>query len=160
MRRFLLFSLFALPGIFQGQAVSVSALRDGAAQVTLANGRKARIPKEPGQTGITETRTAPDGTVGWLAEYRVEAVSYPIAGTLIVWRAGKIIQRFSTGQSFYSWTFYAGGKQVAYHTGPLHGELKSHCELHDTGNGRLIAMWDGDLGTENDRPAWTKQLSH
>jgi hypothetical protein len=87
-------------------------------------------------------------------------VSDPIAGTLIVWRAGKIIQRFSTEQSFYSWTFNGEGKQVAYHVGALHGETKSHCELHDARSGRLIAMWDGDLEPGNNRPAWTKGLSH
>ena len=144
----------------QGRQVTVSAGQDGAAQIRLANGIKTTIQKEPGQTGIRDARTASDGTVGWLAEYRVEAVADPVAGTLILWRAGKIIRRFSTEQSFYSWTFYADGKQVAYHVGPLHGELKSHCELHDARSGLLIAMWDGDLEPENNRPAWTKGLSH
>ncbi len=64
-------------------------------QVPEGSSLLAAVPKEPGQTGIREVRTAPDGTVAWLAEYRVEAMSYPIAGTLIVWRAGKTIQRFS-----------------------------------------------------------------
>jgi hypothetical protein len=72
----------------EGQSVTVSAELDGAAQITLANGKKTTIPKEPGQTGIREARIAPDGTVGWLAEYRVEGVGDPIAGTLIIWRAG------------------------------------------------------------------------
>jgi hypothetical protein len=160
MCRLLIVVLFTLPGMSQDQAVTVSARPDGAAQITLADGKKATIPKEPGQTGISEIRVAPDGTVGWLAEYRVEAVGDPIAGTLIVWRAGKMIQRFSTQQSFYSWTFNGEGKQVAYHVGPLHGETKSHCELHDARSGRLIAMWDGDLEPGNNRPAWTKGLSH
>jgi hypothetical protein len=158
MCRLLVLLLFTLPGI--SQAVTVSAGQDGAAQIRLANGKTTMIPKEPGQTGIREARTASDGTVGWLAEYRVEAVADPIAGTLIIWRAGKIIRRFPTGQSFYSWTFYADGKQAAYHVGPLHGELKSHCELHDVRSGRLIAVWDGDLETGNNRPAWTKELTH
>jgi hypothetical protein len=160
MNRLLILLLFALPGMPEGQPVTVSAGQDGAMQITLANGKQVTIPKEPGQTGIREARIAPDGTVGWLAEYSVEAVSYPIAGTLIIWRAGKIIRRFSAQQSFYSWTFYAEGKQVAYHVGPLHGELKSHCELRDTRSGRLIAVWDGDLEPGNNRPPWTRGLSH
>src|SRR6185369_6226036 len=106
-------------GLSKDRAVSVSAGRDGAAEITFAHGGKTTIRKEPGQVGIRESRIAPDGTVGWLAEYRVENVSYPIAGTLLLWRAGKIIRRFPTEQSFYSWTFYAQGKQVAYHVGPL-----------------------------------------
>jgi len=133
--------------------VAVSAGPDGAAQITLANGRKSTIQKEPSQVGISEPNTAADGTVGWLVEYKVEGLSYPVAGTLIIWRAGKTIRRFTTEESFYSWTFYAQGKQVAYHVGPLHGELKSHCELHEVTNGRPIATWDGDLESESNRPA-------
>jgi hypothetical protein len=130
------------------------------ARITLANGKQITIRKEPGQTGIREPRTAPDGTAGWLAEYQVENVPDPVAGTLVVWRGGKIIHRFSTQQSFWSWTFVAEGRQVAYHVGPLHGELQSHCELHDARTGRLIAMWDGDLESATARPPWTKNLTH
>ena len=98
--------------------------------------------------------------MGWLAEYMVEGVSYPIAETLVIWRAGKIIRRFPGEQTFYGWTFYAQGKQVAYHDGPRHGELKPHCELHDATSGRLIAAWDGDLESGSNQPDWTKGLSH
>jgi hypothetical protein len=157
---FLLSVLLVDTGMSQDQAVAVFAGRDGAAQITLANGEKITIQKEPGQVGVGESHIAPDGTVGWLAEYQVDGVSYPIAGTLILWRAGKTIRRFPTEQSFYSWSFCAQGKQVAYHVGPLHGELNSHCELHDATSGRVIAVWDGDLESGNDRPAWTKGLSH
>ena len=155
---FLLSVLFVDTGMCQDQAVAVSAGRDGTAQITLANGEKITIQKEPGQVGVGESHIAPDGTVGWLAEYRVRGVSYPVAGMLIIWRAGKTIRRFPTEQSFYSWIFQ--GKQVAYHVGPLHGELKSHCELHDATSGRVIAVWDGDLESGSNRPDWTKGLSH
>ena len=147
-------------GMSQGRAVVISAEPDGTAQITLANGEKTKIQKEPGQVRISEPKKASDGTVGWLAEYNVDGVSYPIPLTLIIWRAGKTIRRFTTEQSFYSWTFFAEGKQVAYHVGPIHGELHSHCELHDTTNGRLMAMWDGDLQSGSNRPDWTKGLSH
>ena len=90
---FLLSVLLADTGMSQDQAVAVSAGQDGTAQITLANGEKIAIPKEPGQVGISESHIGPDGTVGWLAEYKVEGVSYPIAGTLIIWRAGKNIER-------------------------------------------------------------------
>ena len=157
---FLLSVLLADTGMSQDQAVAVSAGRDGSAQITLAKGKKITIQKEPGQVGIGESRIAPDGTVGWLAEYMVEGVSYPIAETLVIWRAGKIIRRFPGEQTFYGWTFYAQGKQVAYHDGPRHGELKPHCELHDATSGRLIAAWDGDLESGSNQPDWTKGLSH
>jgi hypothetical protein len=155
--------LNALPpnvGMSQGQAVAVSAGKDGAADITLADGKKITVQKEPDQVGISEAQIAPDGTVGWLAEISVEGVSYPIDGTLILWRAGKTIRRFGAEITFWSWTFYAQGKQVAYHVGPLHGESKSHCELHDAESGRLIAQWDGDLDSGSNRPAWTKGLNH
>jgi hypothetical protein len=122
-------------------AAAVSSGRGGTAEITLANGEKMTIQKEPGQVGVSEPQKAPDGSVGWLAEYKVEGVSYPIAGTLIIWRAGRTIRRFPTEQSFYSRTFYSQDKQVAYHVGPIHSELKSHCELHDVTSGRLIAAW-------------------
>jgi hypothetical protein len=147
-------------GMSQGQAAAVTAGPDGAARIALANGQKATVRKERGQVSISEPQIAPDGTVGWLVEYSVDGLSYPVAGTLIVWRAGKTIRRFPAGQSFYSWAFYAQGKQVAYHDGPLHGESKSHCELHDAESGRMIAVWDGDLESDGKRPAWTKGLSH
>jgi hypothetical protein len=157
---FLLSLILVDTGVCQDQAVAVSAGPDGSARIALTNGEKITIQKEPGQVAVGESHIAPDGTAGWLAEYRLAGVSYPIAGTLILWRAGKTLRRFPTEQSFYSWTFYARGKQVAYHVGPLHGELKSHCELHDATSGRLIAEWDGDLESGTDSPGWTKGLSH
>jgi hypothetical protein len=153
-------TLFASLGRSQGQAVAVLPGPDGAAQITLSGGRTVRIPKERGQVGISDAQVASGGGVGWFAEYSVDGVSYPIAGTLVIWRAGKIIRRFQTEQTFYSWAFYAQGKQVAYHAGPLHGEQKSHCELRDVASGRKIAGWDGDLDSETTRPAWTQDLNH
>lgn len=158
---FLLVSaLFPACGPSLGQAVALSAAPDGTAQIRLSSGHSIAIPKERGQVGISNGQIAPDGTAGWLAEFSVAGVSYPIAGRLILWRAGKIIQRFQTEQSFYSWTFYARGNQVAYHVGSLHGEVKSHCELRDVASGRLIAEWDGDLASDSNRPGWTDGLTH
>jgi hypothetical protein len=147
-------------GICQGRPVAGSARADGAAQITFADGKTTTIPKEPGQVGINEAQIASDGTVGWLVEYVVDGVPYPIAEKLIVWRAGTVIRRLSSEQVFYSWTVYASGQQVAYHDGPLHVESESHCELHDAESGRLIAHWDGDLESKSNRPAWTQGLSH
>jgi hypothetical protein len=117
------------------------------------------VPKEKGQVGISEAQVAADGTAGWLVEYNVDTVSNPISGMLVLWRDGKVIQRFQSEQVFYSWAFYAGGKQVAYHDGPLHGETASHCELHDVTTGRVIDKWDGDLDADS-KPAWTAGLNH
>jgi hypothetical protein len=153
-------TVFASRGLSWGRAVSVSSGPDGTAQITLGGGRILTIPKERGQVGISDAQIASDGAVGWLADYSVDGVSYPIAGTLVVWRAGKPIRRFRTDQTFYSWAFYAQGKQVAYHTGPLHGEQKSHCELRDVASGRKINVWAGDLDSGTSRPIWTEGLNH
>ena len=69
-------------------------------------------------------------------------------------------QRFEDGPVLWSWSFVAGSAQVAYHTGPLHGEETSHCELHAVESGRLISMWEGDLDSDAKRPAWAKGLDH
>jgi len=164
VRNFLLILLFTalLPFAAWTQlaVVAVSANENGAAQITFSDGSKTAVPKDPGQVSITDALIAPDGSVGWLAEFSVDGVGYPVAQELILWQAGKPIRRFSDDQFFYSWTFYAQGKQVAYHVGPLHGESKSHCELHDVASGHLVAQWDGDLDTRDNRPAWTLGLSH
>jgi len=152
--------LFPHATAFQSESVRVSAGPDGAAQIALASGKKLTVPKERGQVGISEPQAATDGrTVGWLVDYD-DGVGYPVPGTLIVWRAGKIIGRFRTDQTFYSWAFVAGGKQVAYHVGPLHGEQASHCELHDAESRRQLAAWDGDLDSDAKRPDWTQGLNH
>jgi hypothetical protein len=147
-------------GLSQDKAVGVSPGPDGTARITLASGRTIAIPNERGQVGISDAQIASDGAAGWFVEYNVDGVSYPIAGTLVIWRAGKITRRFHATQTFYSWAFYAQGRQVAYHIGPLHGEQKSHCELRDIGSGRKIAVWDGDLDAGKSRPVWTGGLNH
>jgi len=84
---FLLSVFLADTGTSQEEAAAVSSERDGTAQITLADGEKLTIQKEPGQVGVREPKKAPNGSVGWLAEYKVEGVSYPVAGTLIIWRS-------------------------------------------------------------------------
>ena len=156
---FLLAWLIMVAGVpGQGSRPSISA-RSSAAEITLPDGRRFVVPKEKGQVAISEAQVAADGTAGWLVEYNADGVSYPISGMLVLWRAGKIVQRFQSEQVFYSWSFYDGGKQVAYHDGPLHGETASHCELHDVATGRVIDKWDGDLEGDT-KPGWAAGLKH
>jgi hypothetical protein len=133
---------------------------DATARITLPNGHVIRVPREPGQVGISDPQTASDhSTVGWLVEYSIDGLNYPISGTLVAWRDGQVRRRFGTAQAFYSWAFYSRGTQVAFHTGPTHGEQTSHCELHDIKTGRAVAKWDGDLQSSN-KPDWVAGLSH
>jgi hypothetical protein len=145
----------------QPAQLSVSADSTGAARVTTPTGSKT-VRKRFGQVGIEDAQTAGDGrTAGWLVMYEMpRVVSYPISGTLVVWRGGAVIRRFRTEQIFWSWAFVADGKHVAYHTGPLHGERTSHCELRNVSNGRLVAQWSGDLDDSIRRPEWTAGLDH
>jgi hypothetical protein len=123
------------------------------------------IRHKPGQVGIAEPKIAHDHrTVGWLLlfpnpdnspAYRLE----DIPAALVIWRDGNVVQRFDTGPTFWDWSFVNDGQQVAFHTGPLHGEAVSHCELRDVNTGRLLSSWEGNL-RKQDRPEWTKSLSY
>ena len=156
----LLLALAPLTSAAQPGPVTVTPDAHGAALITLPNGKITRVPKERGQVGISDPQSAADDrTVGWLVDYGVEGFSYPVAETLVIWRDGKVRRRFGTDQLFYSWAFHSRGEQVAFHTGPGHGEQKSHCELHDIKTGRKVAEWDGDLESR-DKPEWVAGLKH
>ena len=127
--------------------------------------KEAVIRPKPDQAGIDQVKIADDHrTAGWLILfpdpnnspiYR----SSDIPQSLVIWRNGKIVRTFEPEQTFWSWSFVDGGDRVAYHSGPLHGERSSHCELREVSTGRLLASWDGDLD-QADRPGWTKSLDH
>jgi len=150
------------PLVASGELRPVSVTPDsvGAAMITFAHRRVTHVSKERGQIGISDALMASDGrSAGWLVDYRVEGVSDGVAETLVIWRDGKVIRRFRTEQAFYSWAFRSKGAQVAFHTGPLHGEQTSYCELHDVKTGRRLAVWDGNLESAN-KPTWVAGLKH
>lgn len=127
--------------------------------VTYKDGEDVSVAGEQNQVAIDSVEISQDGrTVGWLALDRDPDSSEPFAGILVLLRDGKIVQKFNTEQTFWSWSFYEDGTQVAYHVGPMHGDAR-HFELHDIKSGRLIASWDGDLNAAK-RPAWTKGLQY
>ena len=140
--------------------VSVTPDSNGAAMITFAHRRVTHVPKERGQTGIHEAVMAADGhSAGWFVDYHVQGVTDGVPETLVIWRDGKVIRRFKTEQAYYSWAFLSKGARVAYHTGPLHGEQSSHCELREVKTGRLLAEWSGDLESSR-KPAWVAALRH
>ena len=153
-------ALFAFPMSGQDTVLRVYADQRQQTHVVLTNGKKTVVPGERGQVGIESIQIAKDGrTAGWLVLYDNPDGGPPFAGTLVVWQSGLGIQRFQADQTFWSWTFYASGVQVAYHVGPTHGEDTSHCELHDVKGGRQLASWDGDFNDAH-RPPWTRGLEH
>jgi hypothetical protein len=143
----------------QNAIVRVFADQKNQVHVVYQNGQNAAVAGETEQVGIDSVKIAKDGqTAGWLVLYTDPDSSTPFAGTLVLWRNGRIAQSFEAEQTFWSWSFYANTTQVAYHVGPTHGEAP-HCELHEIESGRLLASWDGDLDNAK-RPAWTKGLEH
>ena len=143
----------------QTAIVRVSADGKNRIHIAHSDGRTATLAGEVGQVGIDSARISKDGQIaGWLALYPDPDSSSPFAGTLVLWRGGKVIRRFEADQTFWSWNYFADGAQVAYHVGPTHGAAP-HCELYDIESGRLLASWDGDLDDAN-RPQWTSGLDH
>jgi len=153
--------VFSAQHVFAQDTVArVYADRKNQVHVVSTNGKDTLVAPEPGQIGTDSAQTAEDRkTVGWLVQYKDPDGGAPLAGTLVIWRAGKVIRRFQVDQTFWSWAFYAKSAQVAWHDGPTHGETNSHCELHDINSGRLLSTWDGDLEDAN-RPPWTEVLTH
>lgn len=98
-------------------------------------------------------------TRGWLILSPNPAGTSPVATQLRITRDGRAVRTFTTEQVFWSWGFEPGSKRLAFHTGPVHGEAFSHCELHDIATGKLIESWDGDLQSPT-RPTWTRVLDH
>ena len=151
--------LFTAPMSGQDAILRVYADQKQQTHVVLKNGKTMVVAGERGQVGIDSIQITEDGqTAGWLVLYPDPDSSSPFAGTLVLWRSGKVVRRFEADQTFWSWAFYANAQQVAYHVGPTHGAAP-HCELHDIESGRLLASWDGELDDAN-RPAWTKGLEH
>ena len=143
----------------QSAIVRVFADQKNQVHVLYKDGQDVAVAGEQDQVGIDSVKISQDGrTAGWLVLYRDPDSSQPFAGILVLLRDGKIVQKFKTEQTFWSWSFHQGGTQVAYHIGPTHGDAR-YCELHEIKSGRLIASWDGNLNDAK-RPAWTKGLEH
>jgi hypothetical protein len=132
----------------------------GALHVVTANGQDIAVPKEKGQIGAEEIKITDDHqTLGWIVVYPNPGPDRSwekLYGELVLWRNGRVMRRFSTEQVFWSWGFWQDGKQIAFHTGPLHGA--GRFELHDLETGRLVAaVNEEDTQT---LPGWAESLDH
>ncbi len=128
--------------------------------VVTAGGRDRAIPPEKGQSEASDPQLASDRqTAGWLVNlWDSCCVSYPIPTELVIWRAGRILRRIHPGQAIFGWVFLNGGKEVAYHTAPLHGDEIYLCARLDLATGRQLESWsinDRKKGT----PDWVKLLA-
>lgn len=140
------------------RAVSIDGT--GQLHITLEDGTQVLAPKLHDQVAFESAAISADHqTVGWLADYPDPTyenyVASPIAGALVLYRNGRILQKFFTGQIFWDWQFQEGGKRVAYSTGPTHGEA-SECVLRDVVSGRVIDRWAATPGGKP--PSWAEAL--
>ena len=99
-------------------------------------------------------------TVGWFADYPDPGGSSPLSGELVLYRSGHLLREFSSSQTFWSWQFANGDRDVAYCDGPTHGRA-SECDLRSLRSGHVVARWipnDNDGEDDADPPAWAKDL--
>ena len=160
-RRVRLFLLAALTlGAGGPNYHSVSVDQTGRLHIVLDSGKEILPPKLRGQVSFGDPVISPDRrTVGWLVMYPDPAITYyigaQIAGSLVIFRAGRVIHTFTTEQMFWDWEFQNGGKQVAYSTGPTHGGA-TECVLRDVDTGRTLGRWRVKEGEAP--PNWAQGL--
>jgi len=113
-------------------------------------------PKITDQKSCNLPRTSADKqTAGWQVNFENCCTSYDIPLTLVLYRAGKIVQTIAAGQMIYDWQFWANDK-VAISSGPTHGDFGRHLGLYDVTTGKLLKEWRGEQG--DTPPAWGKGL--
>jgi hypothetical protein len=139
---------------------SVSLDSAGQLSITLGSGSVVTPPKLQDQLSFRQPLVSGDHrTVGWLANYADSAgpqgTNDPIAGRLVLYRAGHVLRTFGTDQIFWSWGFVNQNQDIAFCTGPTHGGA-SGCELHRISSGLLQAKWD--THSVVDPPFWVKGL--
>jgi hypothetical protein len=146
----------------QGQLYSAVLERVSSFYIVLDSGWELLGPKVPGQVEFDHVLISPDRrTIGWLVMYpypRSSPKDYdpgPIAGSLVLYRAEKVLHQFRTEQVFWDWQFGDDGKRVAYSTGPTHGGA-AQCVLREVDSGLVIETWA--VGGGQQPPQWAEGL--
>lgn len=138
---------------------SVSVDKSGQLHIVLDSGKDILPEKAPGQTSFDRPLISPDDhTIGWLvnvADPGYGSYFREVSVELVIYRAGRVLHRFRTEQTFWDWDFRDAGKQVAYSTGPTHGGA-AECALRDVESGRIVARWWVKSGSEP--PPWAVDL--
>jgi hypothetical protein len=132
--------------------------KSGVVHIVSDGGQDTTVPKNKGQIGAEEIIISNDRrTAGWLVVYpygEPDRGWENLYGELVLWRNGKVLRRFDTEQVFWSWGFWQDGKQIRFHTGPLHHA--GRFELHDLETGRLLAAVDEEV--TQTLPDWAESL--
>ena len=139
---------------------SVSLDRNRQLHIVLESGKEILAPKVRGQLSFGDPVISPDRqTVGWLVMVPDPAVTYykgaEFAGSLVIYRGGRVLHVFTSEQIFWGWQFRDEGKRVAYSVGPSHGGAVE-CVLRDVDTGRVVERWQVREGVE--APVWAREL--
>jgi hypothetical protein len=130
----------------------------GARHIVHGDGKDVKGPKEKDEVDSTAPVIADDKqSAGWLVNYQNCCTSYPTPLMLVIYRPASPLLRLGDGMMICAWHFVDGGKQVAFYTNTVHGDLAPHYELHDIRTGRLVDKLDGSLNEKS--PRWTDGLS-
>jgi hypothetical protein len=150
-----------------GPAVTKAELdARGRLHIVTADGRDHTIMPKRWQSGggFGGVKISPDGrSAGWLVQQMLTPsqggtnYSYAVALELDIWRDGRVIRRFSQEQGIKDWIFVNNGNEVAFRTGPLHGQDFFDCALFDVNSGKELARWSLDR-KDSIVPAWAKQV--
>jgi hypothetical protein len=139
---------------------SVEVDPTGRLHIVFDSGKEVLPPKLPGQTSFGGPVISDDRlTIGWLAQYPDPTITYykgaQIGGSLVIFRHGRVVHKFTTERMFWDWQFQDGGKRVAYSTGPTHGGA-AECVLRDVETGRTVERWRVKEGEAP--PSWAQTL--
>ncbi len=150
--KFRIFSLLLFVG---SQAVAQRVERafigqDGLVHVAFRNGSEFIAPREKLdmknapvdqnqiQVSVQKPIVAADGrTVAWIANFWFCCTSYPIPLRLLVFRDGRILQRFGE-RAIFRFVFVKGGAELAYYMDLLHGPSGAQCMLRSVRTGNLL----------------------
>ena len=138
--------------------IDISDPDEGVVLITHSDGTTFRPPKEDYQASCADPQVSDDNrAAGWLVEYYTPSAAYPIVQTLVIYRPGKPLRRFSGEPVIWNWQFVAGGSQVAYCENSLHpGTSPPYCELRDIETGRRI---DDSRHSHGKSPEWMDGLA-
>ena len=64
---------------------------------------------------------------------------------MVLYRAGRVLHRFSGGPPIWDWAFYDGGKRIVYREETMHGGWQT-CVPGDVESGKIIARWSNQSG--------------
>jgi hypothetical protein len=130
-------------------AIAILALSGTAAPCQLKRG--AEKPTE------SQHRRGPNGWEGWTLNDTLPdrpGETFPVK--LVLAHNGRVVRQISDGPFIWRWIFIAGGKQVAYETGPLHFSMT--CVLLETQTGKRLADHDCFGELPPNAPDWLEQL--